>query len=219
MPQAAPLSSRGIKEKRHPLPLQGSPCTASAQHCCPPSPPTIQPQRLQPLLQECQDGGSPLPSGGGGSAMTGCAGAGEVPCTPLLQELLSLQSPGADGSLGEAARPPVPRASPCQPTRSAELEPWYPGCLLHPPRRVDHRPIPSYPKGNKSHGRQDFGQALPSSLPSAPNLHSQSGTLAKRTWRLVSPDLAQQLCPLPILHGQGTRGLVWALFSWWIQEL
>lgn len=108
---------------------------------------------------------------------------------------------------GEAARPPVPRASPCQATRRAEPEPWHPGCLLHPPQRVDHRPIPSYPKGSKSHGRQDFGQAPLSSLPSAPNLHSKSGILAKTTWRLVSPDLAQQLCPLPVLHGHGTQGL------------
>lgn len=137
-PQAGSLSSRAIRDKRRPLrrhsPAPGEPLHGISTALLSPFPLTTQSQHLQPLLQECQDGGtSLLPSapGGGGSAVTGCAGAAEVPhtllpqgCagaaevprTLLPQELLSLPAPagrrlappsrsraGPDGNLAPCA--------------------------------------------------------------------------------------------------------------------
>lgn len=157
---------------------------------------------------------SPFSPRGGGSAVTSCAGAGAVSCTLLPQELLSLPTPaepwlappsrsraGPDGNLapcaaargrlhdllspaqGCAQGQPLPHRKECR-TRSVTCEP---GCLFHPPERVDHRPIPSYPKGNMSHGRQDFGQA--SLFP----LHSKPAwKTCKENMDAWSPDLTQQ---------------------------
>lgn len=155
-PQAGSLSSRAIRDKRRPLrrhsPAPGEPLHGISTALLSPFPLTTQSQHLQPLLQECQDGGtSLLPSapGGGGSAVTGCAGAAEEPPTLLPQELLSLPAPagrrlappsrsraGPDGNLAPCAAAresttssPQPRAglcpgpAPATPARSTEQGP------------------------------------------------------------------------------------------------
>lgn len=229
MPEPHQIPSRGIKRRGMLCPgtaqLQGSPCTALL-------PPCLWPLsgRLQPLLQERQDGGALLPPapGGGGSAVTGCAGAGEVPHALLPQELLSLPtcSPGrhlpagaerdpraalAPCALpGEAAQPPVP----CAGQGSAQGQPWHtPGSAEQGPWPVSPAPS-SLPlkggtqsrailsQGDLSHGRQDFGQALP-----PPCTQSQAWKSCKENREAWSPDLTQQLCPLPVLHGEVAQGL------------
>lgn len=90
-----------------------------------------------------------------------------APCAAARGRLHDLLSP----AWGRA----VPRASPyhthkeCR-TRSTACEPGTLAASSIPLKGWTHRPTPSYPKGNLSHGRQGFGQAPPSSLHSNPSL-------------------------------------------------
>lgn len=157
--------------------------------------------------------------------MTGCAGAGEVPvlsslrsCCPCPPAEPWLAPPsrgraGPDGSLapcaaargrlhnllspvqGSAQGQPLPHPKECR-TKSMACEP---GTVA---ASSIHRAIPSYPRGICHRAGRTLVRPLP-----PPCTQSQAWKTCKENKEAWSPDFTQQLCPLPVLHGEVTKGL------------
>lgn len=130
------------------------------------------------------------------------AGAEQDPTEAWLPVLLPGGGCTTSCPLGRA----VPRASPCHTPRSAEQSPWLvslaPWLPLPSPGRVDHRAIPSYPRGICHRAGRTLVRLLP-----PPCTQSQAWKTCKENTEAWSPGLTQQLCPLPVLHEELTQGL------------
>lgn len=159
--------------------------------------------------------------------MTGCDGAGQCHTLSSLRSCCPSRpcraQAGPEGSLAPRAaargrlRPPVPRASPChthteRTTRAMTCEPGTLAASFIPLKGRTTDPSHPIPRGLCPRADRTLVRPLP---PPCPQLQT---CIQSHTWKICKGNMEaceprpyraawQQLCPLPVLHGELTPGL------------